>query len=47
MYRIDITQIYSITTDNGANVIKALKLIENELNDDDHDLESVEIKCPN
>ena len=30
-YKIDINEIYSITTNNGANVIKASKLIENEL----------------
>ena len=31
VYKIDTNQIYSITTNNGTNVIKASKLIENEL----------------
>ncbi|RVE42487.1 hypothetical protein evm_012859 [Chilo suppressalis] len=38
-FKINIEQIYSITTDNGANMVKIVRLLNDELNDSDSDEE--------
>lgn len=48
-YEINITQVYCITTDNGANMIKAVKLLKAEINNvelntDDDDNNRIELK---
>lgn len=30
-FKVNSNQLYTITTDNGANIVKAVKLIENEI----------------
>lgn len=41
-YGVNSKQIYSITSDNGSNFVKAVELIEAENNDDDNDDELLE-----
>lgn len=38
-YRIEIRQIYSITTDSGSNVLKSNQILQSRLNDDARDME--------
>lgn len=41
-FNISLDQIYTITTDNGTNMLKAVKLMSSEDGDYDIDMESVE-----